>query len=125
MGAWGYSPLQNDTAADWLGDIGDYCSQRVAQVFAQDFNKYEAEEIRAACLLLERLGESYLWPPQILQTQLKQGIAFLVELRDDEEWAAEWQEPNEIRNALQEQITALKQRLSPPKPALDTPGETA
>ena len=89
MGSWGYGSLDNDSAWDWLGDIGDYCAAQVAQVLDADHMGSEWEEVRAACWLLERLGASNVWPPDTLAAQLHQGIAWLTWLRDESGWHEE------------------------------------
>ncbi len=116
MGAWGYGPLQNDSAADWLGEIGEFCSTQVATVLDRDRMDAEWEEVRAACWLLERPGVTYVWPPDVLTAQLRQGIDWLTWLRDESEWHEDWDEPDDLRVSLDAQISALTQMLAKIEP---------
>lgn len=116
MGAWGYGPLQNDSAADWLGEIGDHCSAQVAKVLSMDRMDAEWEEVRAACWLLERLGKTYVWPPDTLTVQLQKGIEWLTWLRDESEWQEDWSEPNDLLVSLDAQILTLTQLLTELEP---------
>ncbi len=112
MGAWGYGPLQNDSAADWLGDIGEYCSAQVAQVLDMGRMDAEWEEVRAACWLLERLGDTYVWPTEAFIAQVRQGIDWLMWLRDESGWHEDWNKPNDLRVSLDAQISTLTQMLT-------------
>ena len=101
MGSWGYGPLQNDEAADWIGEIGDYCAERVGADLTAGHEEVEWEEVRAACWLLEKFGNpegesgsplflvASAWPPDALLSQFRQGIDWLTWLRDESGWHEE------------------------------------
>jgi len=119
MGSWGYGPRDNDSADDWLNDIGDYCSAQVAKALDVDHREGEWEEVRAACWLLERLGATDIWPPDALTAQLKQGVGWLTWLRNESEWHEGWNEPGDLRASLDVQILTLAQMLAKIEPDTD------
>ena len=119
MGAWGYGPRDNDTADDWLKDIGDYCSAQVTEVLDRDREEGEWEEVRAACWLMERLGTIDIWPPDALAVQLQQGVDRLTWLRDESGWHEDWNEPGDLRASLDAQILTLAQMLASIEPDTD------
>ncbi len=120
MGSWGHGPLENDGAGDWLVEIGDYCSAQVAQVLDRDRMDGEWEEVRAACWLLERLGltdvsslgHCYVWPPDLLTAQLRQGVEWLTWLRAESQWHDAWEKPADLQTSLTAQISALTRMLT-------------
>jgi len=78
--------------------------------------RYDA--FRAACYLLQTLGNPYIWPTEYL-AQLKplieQAISILTQLIDppNDEWGFldMWGDSADVINAVEEQIDALKMRL--------------
>ena len=120
MGAWGPGPLENDGAGDWLVEISDFCSAQVAQALDRDRIDGDWEEVRAACWLLERLGltdvspfgHSYVWPPDQLAAQLRQGVDWLTWLRDESGWHEAWDKPADLQASLTAQTATLTQMLT-------------
>ena len=79
MGSWGYDPLQNDTADDWVLDIGTLLAERIEATLSLGRDEAEWEEVRAACWLLEKLGSATpeIWNSDTYCLQLRQGIDWL------------------------------------------------
>ncbi|OOW05669.1 MULTISPECIES: DUF4259 domain-containing protein [Pseudomonas] len=120
MGAWNYNPWENDEAADWFQE---FWKQQNFAVLINEISQFDpAEErydaFRAACYLLQTLGNPYIWPTEYL-AQLKplieQAISILTQLIDppNDEWGFldMWGDSADVINAVEEQIDALKMRL--------------
>jgi hypothetical protein len=63
MSAWGTKAYENDSAADWFGDLWDEFAvpAKVEATLNLDIEDCH-EEIRAAAHLLVQLGDTYRWP---------------------------------------------------------------
>jgi hypothetical protein len=107
MGAWGVAPWDNDSAADWFGDLFDEIplAARVEETLNADPEEY-AEEIRAAAALLIMLGRTYMWPVDDMDRHLELAIAQMEKVQ------ARYEDEPEFASAVAEEITVLKSRLS-------------
>ena len=110
MGGWGTRPWDNDTAADWFGNMMDntglaeYVVNTLKQEIDDDDPGAAADEIRAAAAVVLLLGHRFIWPVDDLETHLKFAVSRLEEiLAKKQEGRAEQQ--------IQAEITALKSRL--------------
>jgi hypothetical protein len=109
MGAWGVAPWDNDTAADWFGEVFDELplARKVEEALELD-GEEDHEQIRAAAAVLIMLGRTYIWPVEDLERHLKLAIARLKEIRPlyeatgGEEWA----------EAIDGEIAVLEARLA-------------
>ena len=108
MGAWGERAIDNDAAADWFIPIGKYLADQVEYVFSWPTADNE-EEVRAACYLLEQIGETYIWDVERLGLQLARGIDMLREILASD-WINTWKDPEAVRSAIQVQIANLERR---------------
>lgn len=107
MGAWGIAPWDNDSAADWFGDLFDEIplAAKVEETLNADPKEY-AEEIRAAAALLIMLGRTYMWPVDDMDRHLELAIAQMEKVQ------ATYEDEPEFASAVAEEITVLKSRLT-------------
>jgi hypothetical protein len=63
MGSWGIKPYENDSAADWFGDLWEEfpLPSKVEETLKLDVDDSH-EEIRAAAHVVLQLGDTYIWP---------------------------------------------------------------
>lgn len=82
MGAWGPDAWDNDTAADWLGDLVERTNlvKEMDQILHLDLENYEL--IRAAASLLRVLGRPFIWPSEHRTRQRKLAASKLQEMLD-------------------------------------------
>jgi hypothetical protein len=78
MGTRDDKPWDNDTAADWFGDLFDAIKlrEKVRQTLELDVEDHH-EEIRAAASLLMFLGRTYVWPIDHIDDDLQLAITKL------------------------------------------------
>jgi hypothetical protein len=107
MGAWGEAPWDNDSAADWFGDLFDATklADRVEKTLKGDVEDAH-EEIRAAAYLLVALGRVYIWPVKELDRHLELAIGKLEQIKVLDEY----QQAPEFVVAIEQEIEALKSR---------------
>jgi hypothetical protein len=107
MSAWGFAPWDNDSAADWYGELFDRIplAARVEEAFNADPELY-AEEIRAASALLIMLGRTFIWPIDDLDRHLS--LAILTMEKVQSMYAHE----PKLASAVAEEIALLKSRLA-------------
>lgn len=82
MGAWGFAPWDDDSAADWFGDLFDEIplAAKVEQTLKLDPEKHAAE-IRAAASLLVMLGRTYVWPIGDIDRHFQLAISAMEKVR--------------------------------------------
>ena len=75
MGTWGHGPWDDDSAADWFGDLFDELpiASKVEHALNLDPDDC-APEIRAAAAMLIMLGRTYIWPIDDIDRHLKLAI---------------------------------------------------
>jgi hypothetical protein len=110
MGAWGIAAWENDTAADWFGDLFDSTglAKNVEETLNRDPEEHH-EEIRAAAYLLVALGRVYIWPINELENHLVLAITKLEEIKRLEIY----QTVPAFIKAIDEEIGLLKSRQKP------------
>ena len=88
MGSWGSRPWDNDTAADWFGDLFDEVPLRervMTSVVQRDCN----DTSRAAISVLLFLCRTYVWPVDHLDEDLAEAVRRLEEVEEDDLLPAE------------------------------------
>ena len=110
MGTWDIYPWDNDTAADWFGELMDSTgfAERVGEALRRRPVDDHWEAIRAAGYILIHLGRVYIWPVNRLQDDLTVAVRqfeFIVQMlrRDDEP---------EFVQAVSNELERLRARLN-------------
>jgi hypothetical protein len=111
MSAWATAAWDNDSAADWFGDMFDATglAKYVEETLERDVEEYH-EEVRAAAYLVVALGRVYIWPINDLDNHLALAISKLEEIKALETY----QEVPDFVKAIDEEIAVLKSRLKKP-----------
>ncbi|HEY7152990.1 MAG TPA: DUF4259 domain-containing protein [Gemmataceae bacterium] len=125
MGAWGYGPMENDCALDWIAEFAEKPILTAIECALRDFSsaadpddiqKSEAEA--AAALLLDLTTTPSLMRYSkvdfIFNAKKKDlfnlAIAAITRLIDDKDWLAEWNDPEKKFQMLNELLSELKNR---------------
>ena len=108
MGSWAYGPLDNDTAADWIGDTMH--KSKLPKLIEKGLKSRDEAKVRAAAFLLERVGYGY--DTDVLNKHLTLAISKLEEMLDDDVWLSSWKDPPEVKRSVRSQIRSLKKRLT-------------
>lgn len=105
MGAWGYAPWDDDSAADWFGDTFDAVplAAKVEETLSLDPEEYAAE-IRAAASVLIMLGRTYVWPIDDIDRHLDTAISKMEQVR------AVYADEPEFAAAVDDELAVLKSR---------------
>jgi hypothetical protein len=131
MGAWGYKPMENDYAADWMAcNVEQPIVETIRKTF-QDFlgdgqsNDVRKHEAEAAVALLIDLG-GYPRPGKYSAIDIREqakteglwNLATMVvrKLCEDREWLSSWSHPeekNEVLSQLLADITELPEADRP------------
>jgi hypothetical protein len=108
MGCWGVKPYENDSAADWFGDLWDEfpVPSKVEETLKLDLEDNH-EEIRAAAHILIQLGHTYIWP-----IGSKDRHCDLAARRLEEIKATEIYSGDDFQSELQKEIEILRSRIS-------------
>ena len=107
MGCWGPRPYENDDAADWFRDLwADFpVPEKIDQTLDLDVATSHAH-IRAAIHVLLQLGDTYQWPIDCLDRQLKTAIERLQEML-----SARVYSDLDTRREIRREMRMLKSRL--------------
>lgn len=105
MGAWSVHPIGNDTAADWNYGPG----RDIAKWVEEGLEDKNPDVIRAAAFLLERTALTYLYDIRYLDLHLDLAIEKLKQLLDDSSWIAQWNDEQEIKDSIRQQISNLQE----------------
>jgi len=111
MSAWATAAWDNDSVADWFGDMFDATglAKYVEETLERDVEEYH-EEIRAAAYMVVALGRVYIWPINDLDNHLALAISKLKEIKALEIY----QGVPDFVKAIDEEIAVLKSRLTKP-----------
>lgn len=109
MGAWGYQPEDNDTAADWFGNTMG--KSKLPSRIERGLRSKDEDEVRAAAFLLEQVGYVYIYDVSVLTDHLALAIEKLHGILHDKAWIENWRDSNAIKRSLRKQIKELKVRL--------------
>ena len=109
MGAWGIAPWDNDTGADWFGDMFDdtKLAEHVRKTLRDRSVEDDFDEIRAAASVMLMLGRTYVWPIETIDQDLTLAASKLEALLG----VPELQENEEIIDATKEEIQELCSRI--------------
>ena len=112
MSAWGPAAWDNDTAADWYGDLFDATAlvRHVDDALARDPG-VDPDVIRAAAHLLVQLGRVYIWPLRELDRQLPLAVRKLEVVKGLDIF----REAPGFVASIDADIAVLKSRLKKPK----------
>ena len=107
MGAWGTAAWENDSAADWFGELMETTGlpERVEETLKLDAEDAH-EEIRAAAYILLALGRTFVWPVDKLDAHLKLATEKLREIAELEEYA-----DSDIVPVIEKEIAELQTRM--------------
>lgn len=108
MGCWGIKPHENDSAADWFGDLWEQfpVPSKVEETLELDLEDGH-EEIRAAAHVLVELGHIYIWPIDSIDRHCDLAARRLEEIK-----AMEIYSGDDFQTELQQEIETLRSRIS-------------
>lgn len=95
MGAWGYSPYEDDTASDWLSGL-------LPKVRKALKSSYEQEALVATAFLTDYLGNHV-----DVAEEAQLAIGRLTKIRDDEEFIGSFSDPARKQKAINAQLDKL------------------
>ena len=118
MSAWGNLPWDNDSGADWFGDMFDATKladhvEATLQLDPQDMH----EEIRAAAAVVLLLGYTYVWPIKQIDRHLALAADRLEELLRLDIYA----EAPDLVATIREEIQELRSRIKEPSSVTPQP----
>lgn len=108
MGSWGEKPYENDSAADWFGDVLTPVSERVQDLLDApvDINLYS--EYRAAAWMLTKIGRTFVYPSDKLDDHLSRLHDRLQTIRNDQAWLDCWRDQDSIKQEMDGQIRQMQ-----------------
>lgn len=103
MGAWGEGALESDQALDYLADIGEPVVFRVRKTLG--LLHAEHEDIRAAAqVMIATTSLFFSWEDEDYDLAIER----LTNLRNDQEFLADWRDPEAVAKALDSEIEMVK-----------------
>lgn len=118
MGAWGKLPWDNDSAADWYGDLFEMTKLAEHVEDTLKLNVEDSyEEIRAAASVLLFLGRVYIWPVHDLDRHLALAADRLEEVSRVDVVA----ETPELVEEIHAEIQELRSRIKTPGASMPQP----
>jgi hypothetical protein len=119
MGMWAYAPWDNDSAADWYGDLMDRTNLRDVWLEGISEDPEESPDVvRAAAALFLMLGRVYVWPIKAYDDDLEKTIASLTRVAA----CPEYKESPELVEVIEQELQELKSRRKQDKaPTPDQP----
>ena len=116
---WDFKPWDNDSAADWFGDLMDTCKVRNEWLKGMNADiEDEPEVVRAAVALFVMLGRVYIWPIRNYDEDLELAISKLEELAKNDLMS----EVDELIEEIKLETEELKSRR---KKSPNSPQETS
>jgi hypothetical protein len=108
MGCWGLESYENDSAADWFGDLWDEFPfpSKVEETLKLDLED-NYEEIRAAAYVLLQLGQTFIWPVNSIDLHCDLAARRLEEMK-----ALEIYSGDDFQAQIQKEIEILRSRIS-------------
>ncbi len=108
MGMWDFEAWDNDSAADWFGNLMDATNLREHWLSGiQGDAEDDYEEVRAAVWLFAQLGRTYIWPIDHLDADLELAISAAETLLANQ-WLQE--EVPEFLEKVKSELTELQSR---------------
>ena len=110
MGCWGVAPWDDDTAADWFGDLMDSTglAKKVEEALQQDVDEETAVEIRAAASIVVMMGRIYIWPIDEYNKHLELAATKLEKILE----VYPFDEHAGLRDQVTNEIKILRSRLT-------------
>lgn len=105
MGAWGFEPTDNDTAADWFHGLG---ALGLFNFIESGLNSPNACEIRAAAWLVHQLGDNFVYDICKREAHIELAINKIKRLLDNKSYMESWSDEEEIKISLRAQIKELR-----------------
>lgn len=106
MGMWDVKPWDNDSAADWFGDLMETCNIREEWLKGMAVDtEDEPEVVRAAIALFLMLGRVYIWPIAKYDEDLELAISRTKALLESDLCESE-----DMTEAIQLELTELEDR---------------
>jgi hypothetical protein len=107
MGHWGYLPWDNDSAADWFGDLFDETklANRVEATLKLD-PKESPDKIRAAAAVVLLMGHTYVWP-----NELDQHLALASDRLEEILRLGIYSEAPDLEETVRQEIQELRGRI--------------
>lgn len=106
MGAWGYGPYDNDTAADWFFGLTD---TKLYDFIDKGLSSKSCDEQRAAAWLVQRLAVSaFVYDVNLIDSHVKCAIDKLEIMLADNDWLDQWRDRAQIINEIKAQRDELK-----------------
>lgn len=105
MGAWGFEPTDNDTAADWFDGLRDL---GLFSLIESGLNSPNDCEIRAAGWLVQQLGDSFVYDVYKREAHIELAINKIKGLLANKPYIENWSDEEEIKISLQAQIKELE-----------------
>lgn len=109
MGAWSTGPLDNDTAADFMAGV--MRKSKLPKIIEKGLKGKCPEEVRAAAVMLEHVGYSYMYDVDVLDKHLILAVEKLQDILENKVWVESWNYPANARLAIREQILKLVKRF--------------
>jgi hypothetical protein len=107
MGTWGYGPLENDQAADWLSESG-ILDNIERDLFVSEEEEVEWQSIRrAAAYFVQVLWDGGFRVDLCRLSHL--AMYRLSEVYTNEDWINQFEEPEELRNSILEQFHKMQE----------------
>ena len=101
MGTWGSLPWDNDTAADWFGEMFEQTKlvERVERTLKLSAAKHY-DQIRAAASLVLLLGHTYVWPSGCLRRHQRLAAKRLEELLKKKIFCGDFETTRMVRSEM-------------------------
>jgi len=108
MGMWAEKPWDNDSAADWYGDLMDDTNLRKNWLVGINKNPLDQPDVvRAAASLFLMLGRVYIWPINDYDQDLDLAIKQLKKVAEYDEY----QDVPELMEMILGEIEELESRI--------------
>jgi hypothetical protein len=111
VGAWGEQPWENDSAADWFGDLWD--GTPIVERVHAGLRSEDSFEAVAALWTCSHLCRVYVWPVATIDDTLELGISAadrILSGDDDEGFLSLWDDRPDIRQQIEDLRTQLVER---------------
>jgi hypothetical protein len=108
MGTWGNLPWENDSAADWFGDMFDKTklAEVVEETWMRDIDD-SPEEVRAAAAVLLAFGHTFIWPIK----KIDEHLALAADRLEAIKQSGFYSDTPEIEAAISLEVEELRSRL--------------
>jgi hypothetical protein len=108
MGAWGTRPYDNDTAADWFGNVLQPVSDSIEELLNRPVDESHYDEYRAAAWLLIKIGRNFVYDTFRRDDHLSRLHDRLQTIRADQGWMDGWRDSEDIKGEMDEIIIQMQ-----------------